>query len=150
LVIRRLAMVVAVLFFSTAAAAEQFLVEAELWLDGERYDVPVMIVTPDEVSTMSPLADSSRLQWRLDVEVERADDHMMAPDNALWVHVGIHQKIDGEWEHLTDSILGVPEGETAILSVVDGDAEAHPEASPETSAVYLRIKTSRLRPAANP
>lgn len=139
-------MFAAVLLFSTAAVAEQFLVEAELWLDGERHDVPVMIVTAEEAASVSPLADSSMLQWRLDVEVERAAEHMMAPDNALWVHVGIHHKIDGEWEHLTDSILGVPEGETAILSVVDGDAEA----SPETSAVYLRIKTSRLRQADNP
>jgi hypothetical protein len=77
--------------------------------------------------------------WRLEVEVEPVND-AYAPTDTLWIHVGVHQQIDGEWERLADSILGVPEGETATFSVVDDDAAA----TPETAAVYLRIRTRRV------
>lgn len=125
------------------ALAEQFLIEAELWLDGEKQGTPTLIVDGGSMASIGPTDDEGAELWRLEVEVEPAESHILSPGDALWVHVGVHQKLDGEWEHLADSILGVPEGQTATLSVVDGDAES----SPETAAVYLRIKTSRMRPA---
>jgi hypothetical protein len=133
----------AALLISSAAAAEQFVVEAELWLAGEKHAAPTLIVAAGSPASVSRGDEDGSELWRLEVEVERAESHILSPGDALWVHVGVHQKIDGEWEHLLDSILGVPEGQTATLSVVDGDAEA----TPETAEVYLRLKTSRLRPA---
>ncbi|MFU8830856.1 MAG: hypothetical protein ACNA7J_01755 [Wenzhouxiangella sp.] len=129
------------LSFSVIVAAEQFLVEAELWIDGEQRGTPTLIIEAGEPANMEVGDETSA--WRLEVEVERPAGIDMAPAGSLWLHIGVHQQSDGEWEHLADSILGVPEGETATLSVVDGDAPA----TPETAAVYLRIKTSRMRPA---
>lgn len=136
-------LLLAALVFSAADAAEQYLVEAELWFDGTSQGTPTLVVQPGSPAAIARMDADGQDLWRLDVEVELAESHMFSPGDALWVHVGIHQQIDGEWEHITDTILGVPEGEFATLSVVDGDAEA----SPETAAVYLRIKTSRMRPA---
>lgn len=123
--------------------AEQYLIEAELWLDGEKQGTPTLVVNAGSPASIARLDDDGSDSWRLEVEVESADSHILSPGDALWVNVSVHQSVNGRWEHLADSILGVPEGQTATLSVVDGDAES----SPETAAVYLRIKTSRMRPA---
>ncbi len=129
------------LSFSAMTFAEQFLVEAELWIDGEQRGTPTLIIDAGESASME--VDDGTAAWRLEVEVERPAGIDMAPAGSLWLHIGVHQQSEGEWQHLADSILGVPEGETATLSVVDGDAPA----TPELAAVYLRVKTSRMRRA---
>jgi hypothetical protein len=139
----RMSFALLALALSGAVAAEQYLVEIELWLDGEQQGTPALVVEAGSMASISRGDVESDEVWRLEIEVEPADSHILSPGDALWVHVGVHQKIDGEWEHLADSILGVPEGQTATFSVVDGEAES----TPETAAVYLRIKTSRMRPA---
>ena len=139
--IRVLTIALLALALSGAVSAEQYLVEAELWLDGELQGTPSMIVAAGSPASISRGDLEQDAIWRLEIEVEPAASHILSPGDALWIHVGLHQKIDGEWEHLADSMLGVPEGQTATFSVVDGDVES----SPENAAVYLRIKTSRLR-----
>lgn len=133
-------LITAALVVSAAIADQQYLIESELWLEGRSTEVPVMIVAAGEPASINPLTAVSESQWRLEIEVEKAAEHLMSPHDALWIHVSVHRKTDDEWEHLTDSILGVPEGETATLSVVDGDTEA----TPENSDLYLRVRTSRL------
>ena len=139
----RTLVLMAALVFSAASQAGQYLIEAELWLDGIKQGTPSLIVQAGEPASIARMDTEGEDLWRLEVEVELAESHILNPGDALWLHVGLHQQIDGEWEHITDTILGVPEGQVATLSVVDGDAEA----SPETAAVYLRIKTSKMRPA---
>lgn len=134
--------VAATLVAGVAVADQQYLIESELWLEGRLTEVPVMIVASGEAASMSPLTGSGEPQWRLEIEVERAAEHLMSPGDALWIHVSVRRKTDDEWEHLTDTILGVPEGERATLSIVDGGIEA----TPENSDLYLRVRTSRLRP----
>lgn len=124
-----------------AAAAEQrYLVEAELWLDGVQRGTPRLMILPYTEASLA--VDGDDAAWRLEVEVEPVDD-AYAPANALWVHVAVHQRTGEVWEHLVDSIVGVPEGEFATVSVVDGDALA----TPETAHVYLRIRTTRASTA---
>lgn len=120
----------------SAAADQAFLVEAELWLDGVRRGTPSLQVLANSPASIEVGGDEQG--FRLEVEVEPVND-AYAPSDTLWIHVGVHQQVEGEWELLADSILGVPEGETATFSVVDDDAAA----TPETAAVYLRIRTRR-------
>ena len=127
------------LFCHAAAAEQRYLVEAELWLDGVQRGTPSLLISANTEASLETGDDETG--WRLELEVEPVDDDY-APANALWVHVTVHQRTDGIWEHLVDSIVGVPEGEVATVSVVDGDADARPE----TAAVYLRLRTRRHVP----
>ena len=118
------------------AGDDQFLVEAELWIDGVQRGSPrLLIASGIEADVM--VAGPNEV-WRLTVEVEPVED-AYAPANTLWLHLAVHQRTVEDWDHLADSLLGVPAGEWATLSVVDGDAES----TPETAAVYLRVRTSR-------
>lgn len=130
------AVALAVGLLSQAALAEpRFLVEAELWVDGVLRGTPSLLVAAlTEARLETGEADE---RWRLAVEVEPVDD-AYAPADTLWVHVAVHQRTAEGWDHLLDSIVGVPAGEVATVSLVDGDAEA----SPQTAAVYLRIRTT--------
>jgi hypothetical protein len=128
------------LALTPAAPAAEYLVEAELWLNGEAAGTPVLLVNADEPATIERDGGDEQSGWRLTIEVERADADPLAPSGSLWLIIELQQQFDGAWQVLADSMLGVPEGETATLSVVDGDAEP----LPETAAVYLRVKTSRL------
>lgn len=128
------------LVLSPASLAAEYLVEAELWLDGQSAGTPVLMVNADEAAMIERGTGGDDAGWRLTIKVEPADADPLAPSGSLWLTVELQQQVDGAWELLADSILGVPEGETATLSVVDGDQEA----TPETAAVYLQLKTSRL------
>lgn len=132
---------------SSIAGEQQFLVESTLWLDGQVQHVPAMVVKAQEPGLLMPTAPDggvSEGSWRLQVEVEPVDDPLV-PTESLWVNVTIDQFEDGVWTNLSDSLLGVPEGETATLSVDDGDNAP----DPTTAQLYLEIRTSRLRPANN-
>ncbi len=124
---------------SLAVAEEtQFRIEAELWIDGVQRGTPSLQVAPNTQASLETGNDDER--WRLAVEVEPVDDHL-APDGTVWVHVSVHERDGEHWEHLLDSIVGVPEGEPATVSLVDGDAPA----TEETAAVFLRIRTTLVR-----
>lgn len=122
-------------------AEERFLIEVELWLQGEKHGEPIMVVTAGEEASISRTDEAGEEGWRLTVEVERPGRQEGAPFGALWLHVGVHQLLDGTWEHLADSILGVPEGQAATLSVVEGEVE---RPGPENSIVFLTARTSRV------
>lgn len=129
----------------SAASDQQFLVESSLWLDGQPQQVPAMVVRSQEPGFLMPTESDDGIvdgSWRLQVEVEPADDPLALTDS-LWIYVTVDQFADGDWENLADSILGVPEGEVSTLSV-SGDDGRH---DPATAHVYLEIRTSRLRPA---
>ncbi len=123
------------LFGSLAASEPSYLVEAELWIDGVQRGTPSLLILANTEARLE--TGDEQAAWRLEVEVEPVDDGY-APAGTLWVHVAVHQRSGDVWEHLADSILGVPEGEFATLSVVDEGAEP----APETAAVYLRVRPS--------
>ena len=138
----RLLPVLAFVLAAVAVAEEpRFLVEAELHIDGVQRGTPSMLLTAGSPASLETGSDEDG--YRLEVEIEPVDA-TTAPANSLWLHVAVFERAGGDWEELVDSILGVPEGDTATLSVVDGDAMA----TPETAAVYLRIRVTR-EPAAD-
>ena len=144
---QRLAVLLLIAVASSIAKGEEprFLIEMALWLHGEQHGAPRMIVQADSPASIEQ--SNHQTGWRIDVEVEKPGAHEQAPGDALWLHIGVHEKIDGEWDLLADSILGVPEGQPATLSVVDGDVS---DPSPQTSIVYLRATTSRVQPGEMP
>jgi len=123
-----------------AQANDQFVVESELWIEGQVHEVPVMIVTAGEPAMVSRKEDLGEERWRLEIELE-PDGDALSPVPTHWVSVAIQQFSDGEWEFLADSILGVPEGQVATLSVDEGDVS---DPSPENSMVFMNIGVSRL------
>ncbi len=144
-----LRMAVLLLIAATSGIAKgsepHFLIEMELWLHGEQHGVPIMVVEADNPASVEQ--SNGDTGWRVDIEVEKPAAYEQAPGDALWLHVGVHEKIDGEWDLLADSILGVPEGQPATMTVVEGEVS---DPSPENSIVYLRATTSRLQPGEVP
>ncbi len=126
-----------VLAVPASAADQQFFVEAEFWVDGEQLGKPNLLVEPNTEATVA--VGSSEAVWQLRMKVEPVQD-AHAPANTLWMHLGLDQRTAEGWEELTDTLLGVPEGEWATLSVVEGEAES----TPETAAVFLRVRASRV------
>jgi len=126
-------------------SSDQYLVEAQLWLGGVERPVPALVIGAHEPALLMPVEgpESSGPSWQLEITVEPVDDPF-APSDALWLNVRLSEPGESGWVPLVDSVLGVPEGETATFSVIGDDAS---EASPETAEVYLRLRTARLRPA---
>ena len=143
----RLAALLLIVAASGSAKGEEtrFLIEMELWLHGEQHGEPIMIVEAGSPASIEQSNDHTG--WRIEIEVEKPAPHERAPGGALWLHVGVHERVDGEWDLLADSILGVPEGQPATLSLVEGEVS---EPSPENSIVFLQATTSRLRPGETP
>lgn len=122
--------------------AERYMVEMELWIEGELRGTPMVVVEADEPAEISSLEADGLAGWKIELEVEPPGAGEAAPEGAIWLHLSIHQYEDGEWLHLADSLLGVPEGRANTLSVVQGDGAP----TAEESLVYLIARTSRMRP----
>ncbi|QOC21359.1 hypothetical protein IC757_09855 [Wenzhouxiangella sp. AB-CW3] len=139
----RYALLLCLLWLGAAQASDEgarFLVEFELWLHGEVQGEPSMIVEAGQPAMVE--VGGSDSGWRIEVEVERPAAYESAPDHAVWLHLAVHEQIDGEWEVLADTMLGVPEGQSGLLMVAE---EGAAEPIPETSTVFLRATTSRLQ-----
>ncbi len=132
-----LALVLMALTTTASGEEQRFLVEFELHIDGVERGTPSMMLLAGSPASLETGSDDDG--YRLEIEVEPAS---AAPVNSLWLHVAVFERVGQGWEELVDSILGVPEGEFATLSVVDGDAAP----TPETAAVYLRVRTTRSVP----
>ena len=120
--------------FGSVAAAEtsRFFIEAELWIGGEQVGTPSLVVPANSPASVEVGDEDST--WRLGFMVEPVTD-AHAPADTLWMHVEVHQKMDGQWESVADSLLGVPEGEDATFSVVEGQQAA----TAESASLYLQI-----------
>lgn len=137
----RMTVAMCMLLASSLVAAEEaplYRVDMELWLDGEKRGAPTMIIKGGTAGSIEVGGEDAG--WRIELEIEQPGPGEGAPGGAVWLHVGVHRREDGQWDHLVDSILGVPEGEPATLSMVE-DSEAEPV--PENSLVYLIARISR-------
>ncbi|MCC5865902.1 MAG: hypothetical protein JJU31_12330 [Wenzhouxiangella sp.] len=140
--LRGLSLLLAGLLAAPALAADRYLVESSLWLDGQLAGTPTLIVEADEPAS---LERGGEVGFRLTLMVEPVLDELV-PQDILWLHVTIEQLGDEGWEELADSMLGAREGEPTTLSVV----EAGQEATPESASLFLEARISRLRPADQP
>ncbi len=121
------------------ASATDYVVESSVWIDGELRGTPTVVVESDKEATIEMAQGDTG--WRMTLLVEAPMDHEGAAPDAIWIRVGISERIDGDWEFLTDSMLGVRTGATGSFSVVDPGIDA---ATPETSRLFVELNA---RPA---
>jgi len=112
-------------------------VDAAVWCSGQLRGQPELLLTPGKTGSFE--IDAPESDWRLTVEVEEPEEHENALRESVWFKVGIEQKIDGEWEFLTDTILGTPLGEAGRISVVDQDGSDAPDSAP----LYVELTANR-------
>lgn len=120
----------------TALAAD-YQVEARVWIDGELRGTPAVLVESGREATIE--MDQVRSAWRMSVLIESPGREEGAAADAIWIKVGISERIDGEWSFLTDSMLGVPAGKTGTFSVVEPGVET---ATPENARLYVEISAT--------
>lgn len=125
-----------------ASEAVRYMLEMELWIEGEHRDSPLLVVESGEPASITVDDAEGRSGWKIEVEVNPPGPAEGAPDGAIWIDFAIHQLEDGQWEHLADSMLGIHEGRTGKLSVADGSVQA----TAANSRVFLEVRASRLRP----
>src|SRR6056297_1426894 len=119
----------------SAAGAERYEISARVWIDGELRGTPVLIVEPDK--TASIRVGNGHSAWRMSVLVEAPDPSEAADPGGIWMVVGLDRKTGDGWEHLTETLIGTPLGETGRISVVAPDAPA--DASPEQAQLYVEL-----------
>jgi len=127
----------------SAQPQDQYVVEMNLWIDGEQRGTPIVVTPAGELSSVEVGTASGEGGWKIDVRVEAPADGEGAPVGATWLNLTVYEQRDGEWEVLGDSLLGIHEGRTGTMSVVEPGVE---QATPENSQVYLTVQASRLRP----
>lgn len=128
---------------SSAQAAERYMIEMELWIDGSKRGEPMLIVEPAEPAEISSTDPEGEKGWRIELEVEPPAAIEGSAGGSIWLRLSIHRLVDGSWQYLTDSMLGVPEGESHTLSVAGGDGGS----GREDALVHLTAVISRLQPA---
>jgi len=123
-----------------AATVEESLyrVESAVWCSGELRGEPELVLRPGVPGVFEIHSPDS--SWRLSVEVEPPGASEGAPD-ALWFKVGIEQQVDGQWQFLTDTMLGTPLGRPGVITVVE---EGDQGSGPETAPLYVEMTASRI------
>jgi hypothetical protein len=126
-----------------AAEGDQYMVEMALWIDGEQRGTPILVVPPGERAAVEVSDEGGEAGWRIELLVKSPAASEGAPTGAIWLDLAVHERVEGQWELVADSLLGVPEGQTSSMSVVDPGVET---GTRENSRVYLTAQASLLRP----
>ena len=121
------------------AGEREYRISSELWIDGELRGSPSLIMQAGVQGSIETAGEESG--WRLVFDIEEPEPHERAAEGALWVYIEIHEKQDGEWDHLTDSMLGIPPGRTGTLSIVD---QGQDEPTRETARLYMTVQVEPL------
>ncbi|MBS3743411.1 MAG: hypothetical protein KGY48_03555 [Wenzhouxiangellaceae bacterium] len=122
-------------------ATPRYKVDSAVWCSGELRGEPELLLSPGVPGTFE--IDGSESSWRLSVEVETPGRAEGAEPDSLWFKVGIEQMVDGQWEFLTDTMLGTPLGKPGIVTVVGDDGA---ESGPESAPLYVELTAQRVDP----
>lgn len=128
-----LALALMAIDFATAIAADTFELESTLSVSGHAQTTAPVTV---EANTATRLWGDS--DWQLFVTVTPIDDPF-APANALWMSVRLEAWLDDHWQPISESVLGVPPGEWAALTVGDVDQDGDADI---VDLVNLRLRVS--------
>lgn len=143
--VRMLAVVLSVLVTGSLPAADgdRYMVEMDLWIDGQQRGTPIVVVPPGELSTVEVGGADDQGGWRVDVLVEPPAESEGAPSGAIWLNLTVYRAHEGDWEPLADTLLGVPEGRAGTMTVVEPGVV---RATRDNSLVHLTARASLLRP----
>ncbi|WP_376690751.1 hypothetical protein [Wenzhouxiangella sp. EGI_FJ10409] len=128
---------------AAASGDDRYMVEMELWIDGEQRGTPLVVLPPGEQGSVEVRNEEGDQGWKIEVLVEAPAATQSAPLGSTWLNLAVHELQDGEWNLLADSLLGVPEGRSTSMSVVGSEVE---QATRENSRVHLSARASLMRP----
>lgn len=141
--IPRIALVACLLAVAPAsAAADRYMLDLELWINGEQRGTPMAIVEVGQPAVLTRESEEDAGGYRVALEVEEPGPGEGAPGGAVWIYVTVSTREDGDWKELVDSMIGVAEGRSGTVSVVEGEVE---QPTPDNSTVFLRIEPTRLQ-----
>ncbi|WP_147306651.1 MULTISPECIES: hypothetical protein [unclassified Wenzhouxiangella] len=120
------------------------MVEMELWIEGEQRGTPMLVVEPGEPATVEVSDATGESGWKIELLVDPPIASEGAPVGSIWLNLAVQERREGEWELLTDSLLGVREGRTGTMTLVESGVD---EATRENSLVHLTARASILRPS---
>lgn len=120
-------------------ASNQYRIESAVWCEGELRGQPRLTLAPGARDSFEISARDNR--WRLTVEVEPPAQAEGAAPESLWLKVDIEQWLDGEWEFLTDTIIGTPLGRPGKITVMGASDE---DSTPDRAPLYVEMVASRI------
>lgn len=143
----RLGAMVLLILCAAAAVAEEasdrFRIESAVWCSGELRGQPRLNLTAGESGEFE--INGAGTRWRLTVEVEPASLAEGANPDSVWLKVGIEEQVEGEWEFLTDTMIGQPLGQPGRITVSGPDEG---ETKPGTAPLYVEMIATRIDPEA--
>ncbi|MEM7055236.1 MAG: hypothetical protein AAF446_11945 [Pseudomonadota bacterium] len=116
-------------------ALPQYMIQTKVWMDGELRGEPLLQVEANSEAMITQQVNEGSA-WRMNVLVEAPGEHENAIEGAIWLKLSIEEEVDGEWAFLTDTMLGLPAGQTGNLSVVDEGIEI---ATPENARLFVEV-----------
>jgi hypothetical protein len=139
----RLISIVCLLLCASAAMAdpapERFRIESTVWCSGELRAQPRLNLVAGETGEFEIDGDGTR--WRLRVELEPTSVAEGPDPDSVWLKVGIEEQVDGEWEFLTDTMVGTPLGEPGRVSVSGPGEEDLPSSA---ASLYVELVATRI------
>ena len=139
---RLLSIVCLILIAATGSADEtqqRFRIESAVWCSGELRGQPRLDLAAGETGEFE--IDGAGTRWRLQVEVESPSATEGAQPDSVWLKVGIDEQVDGEWEFLTDTMIGQPLGQSGRITVSGADDG---ESEPGTAPLYVEMVAIRI------
>lgn len=128
----------------SAAQDRKYMVEMELWTDGEQRATPMLVVEPNKLASFEIGGADGQGGWKIELRVEPTAESEGAPVGSIWLDLTVYERQDGKLEQIANSLLGMPEGQAGTMSVVDAGIE---QATQENSRVYLTATASALHSA---
>lgn len=129
-----LLLAVSVCALAETAVGPQYSVKTKVWMNGDLRGTPELVVQAESDAMIENRSGDDA--WRMHVLVEAPHESENAMDGAIWIKLGIEQEVDGEWEFLTDTLLGLPPGQTGSISVVGEHVEI---ATPENANLFVEV-----------
>ncbi|MEM1082371.1 MAG: hypothetical protein AAGH65_12420 [Pseudomonadota bacterium] len=118
----------------TESVQTEYLVQTRVFMYGELRGEPSLLVEAGKDARIENR--SGGRAWALNVMVKAADAAEQAMDGAIWLELGVEEEVDGRWEFLADTMLGLPPGQTGTISVVD---QANESEGPEHAQLLIEV-----------
>ena len=126
--------------------SNQYLVKAKIWMDGELFATPSLLVEAGTDAMVSQMVDHEdglveEQGMRMHVRVEPTDEFERAIQQAIWLTLSIEEYSEGQWSLLTDAMIGVPPGETGTVAVADEGIE---QPNAENASLFVELEVDSL------
>lgn len=120
--------------------APRYRIESAIWCSGELHGQPELLLSPGVPGTFEIDGPEPESSWRLSLEVEPPGEAEGASPDSVWFEVGIEQMVDGQWEFITNTMLGTPMGKPGSVVVVEHD---DPDVDPKSAPLYVELTAHR-------